>query len=83
MCGEWSCPPGHPLGAQFRAHRVVNEQLIELYWTIGPEILAQQDKQGWGSGVTARLAGWSRATLYRHQAQQATRDSAPGAFSGV
>jgi len=42
--------------AQFRAHRVVNEQLIELYWTIGREILTQQHKQGWGSGVTARLA---------------------------
>jgi len=32
--------------AQFRAHRVVNEQLIELYWTIGREILTQQHKQG-------------------------------------
>ena len=47
--------------AQFRAHRVVNEQLIELYWTIGREILAQQDKQGWGSGVIARLAADLRA----------------------
>lgn len=34
--------------AQFRAHRVVNEQLIELYWNIGNEILAQQKDQGWG-----------------------------------
>ena len=61
--------------AQFRAHRVVNEQLIELYWTIGREILAQQDKQGWGSGVIARLAedlrtefpaikGFSRSNLF-------------------
>ena len=47
--------------AQFRAYRVVNEQLIELYWNIGREILVQQDKQGWGSGVIARLAEDLRA----------------------
>ena len=47
--------------AQFRAHRVVNEQLIQLYWNIGREILTQQDKQGWGSGVIARLAEDLRA----------------------
>jgi len=40
--------------AQFRAHRVVNEQLIQLYWTIGREILTQQDKQGWGDRPTGR-----------------------------
>ena len=61
--------------AQFRAHRVVNEQLIELYWTIGREILTQQDKQDWGSGVITRLAedlraefpamkGFSRSNLF-------------------
>ena len=36
--------------AQFRAHRVVNEQLIELYWNIGREILTQQGKQDGGEG---------------------------------
>lgn len=61
--------------AQFRAHLVVNEQLIQLYWTIGCEILVQQDKQDWGSGVIARLAedlraefpamkGFSRSNLF-------------------
>lgn len=31
--------------AQFRAHRVVNEKLIQVYRTIGCEILLQQDEQ--------------------------------------
>lgn len=47
--------------AQFRAQRVVNTQLIELYWNIGREILTQQEHQGWGSGVIARLATDLRA----------------------
>lgn len=47
--------------AQFRAQRVVNEQLIELYWNIGREILTQQTVQGWGSGVIGRLADDLRA----------------------
>jgi predicted nuclease of restriction endonuclease-like (RecB) superfamily len=42
--------------AQLRAQRVVNTQLIELYWQIGSQILAQQEAQGWGSGVIRRLA---------------------------
>jgi len=42
--------------AQFQAQRSVNRQLIELYWTIGREILRQQDNQAWGSGVVGRLA---------------------------
>jgi predicted nuclease of restriction endonuclease-like (RecB) superfamily len=42
--------------AQFRAQRTVNTQLIELYWMIGNEILRQQKKQTWGSGVVGRLA---------------------------
>ena len=49
--------------AQFRAHQVVNEQLIELYWNIGREILVQQEGQGWGSGVITRLAGDLRAAF--------------------
>ena len=47
--------------AQFRAQRVVNTQLIELYWSIGHEILTQQETQGWGSGVITRLATDLRA----------------------
>lgn len=60
-------PDGYPefLGAlkrrvhetQLRAQRTVNTQLIELYWTIGREIISQQERQGWGAGVLVRLAG--------------------------
>jgi predicted nuclease of restriction endonuclease-like (RecB) superfamily len=42
--------------AQLHAQRSVNVQLIELYWTIGNEILRQQNDQAWGSGVVGRLA---------------------------
>ncbi|TFD46783.1 DUF1016 domain-containing protein [Cryobacterium frigoriphilum] len=47
--------------AQVRAQRVVNTQLLELYWGIGSEILAQQESQAWGSGVVGRLASDLRA----------------------
>lgn len=47
--------------AQVRAQRVVNTQLLELYWSIGSEILAQQKSQAWGSGVVGRLASDLRA----------------------
>jgi len=40
-------------------------------------------ERGKSAADAARLVGWSRATLYRHQAQQASRDSAQGASSGV
>ncbi|MEA9984113.1 MULTISPECIES: PDDEXK nuclease domain-containing protein [Subtercola] len=43
-------------GAQLTAQRVVNTQLIELYWSIGNIILVQQERDGWGAGVVARLA---------------------------
>src|SRR5665811_242632 len=47
--------------AQVRAQRVVNTQLIELYWQVGSEILEQQGQAGWGSGVIRCLAGDLRA----------------------
>lgn len=47
--------------ARVQAQRVVNTQLIELYWTIGREILARQDQQGWGGKVISRLAEDLRA----------------------
>ncbi|GAA1150617.1 DUF1016 N-terminal domain-containing protein [Nesterenkonia lutea] len=34
----------------------VDTQLTELYWQICNEILAQQDRRGWGSEVIKRLA---------------------------
>ena len=47
--------------ARTRALRTVNTQLIELYWSIGQDVSAQQEQQGWGSGVIKRLADDLRA----------------------
>ena len=47
--------------AQFRAQRVVNTQLIQLYWRIGNRILSLQDEEGWGTGIIKRLADDLRA----------------------
>src|SRR4051794_4897510 len=47
--------------AQVRAHRVVNTELLTLYWTIGRTILDQQAAEGWGTGVINRLADDLRA----------------------
>jgi predicted nuclease of restriction endonuclease-like (RecB) superfamily len=41
---------------QLRAARAVNNVLVETYWQIGRDILAQQRKQGWGAKVTTRLS---------------------------
>ncbi|NQX04470.1 DUF1016 domain-containing protein [Rathayibacter sp. VKM Ac-2856] len=46
---------------RLRAQRVVNTQLVELYWHIGQTILRQQETQQWGSGVVERLANDLRA----------------------
>ena len=68
--------------AQQTAHRVVNAQLIELYWTIGKAILERQNAEGWGAKVIDQLAvdlslafpdskGFSRRNLHymRHLAE--------------
>jgi hypothetical protein len=34
--------------AQTQTQRTVNTALLELFWTIGTEILRQQQVQGWG-----------------------------------
>jgi predicted nuclease of restriction endonuclease-like (RecB) superfamily len=47
--------------ARTRALRTVNTQLIELYWSIGNAVRAQQEGQSWGSGVIKRLAEDLRA----------------------
>lgn len=47
--------------ARTKALRTVNTQLIELYWSIGQDVGAQQEQQGWGSGVIKRLADDLRA----------------------
>lgn len=42
--------------ARIQAQRTVNTMLIELYWSVGKDILARQDQQGWGTAVIDRLA---------------------------
>ena len=47
--------------ARVQAARAVNTELVVLYWRIGRLILDRQDAQGWGAGVTGRLAADLRA----------------------
>jgi predicted nuclease of restriction endonuclease-like (RecB) superfamily len=47
--------------ARTRAALAVNEELIKLYWWIGTEILARQERDGWGGKVIDRLASDLRA----------------------
>lgn len=47
--------------ARTAALRVVNTQLIELYWSIGRTILERQEAERWGSRVIGRLADDLRA----------------------
>ncbi len=42
--------------AQQRATLAVNRELVLLYWQIGQDILARQNREGWGSKVIERLA---------------------------
>ena len=43
-------------GARVRAALAVNRELIQLYWEIGTEIVAREDREGWGAKVIDRLA---------------------------
>jgi predicted nuclease of restriction endonuclease-like (RecB) superfamily len=47
--------------AQMQAHRVVNTELLRLYWTIGNEVLSQQRGETWGTAVLKTLAEDLRA----------------------
>jgi predicted nuclease of restriction endonuclease-like (RecB) superfamily len=60
--------------AQVRSAIAVNRELVQLYWTIGRDILTRQTREGWGAKVIDRLAqdlrqefpdmqGWSRTNL--------------------
>lgn len=41
---------------QLRTVLAVNVSMVRLYWDIGKEILARQNKEGWGARVIDRLA---------------------------
>jgi hypothetical protein len=47
--------------AQLRAALAVNRELILLYWSIGRDILARQQAEGWGAKIIERLTRiWGR-----------------------
>jgi predicted nuclease of restriction endonuclease-like (RecB) superfamily len=61
--------------SQARAARALNTELVMLYWSIGREILHQQQAGGWGDDVVGRIAqdlsadtgslrGFSRRNLF-------------------
>lgn len=62
--------------AQYEALKVVNKELINLYWDIGKMIVEQQEKESWGKSVVENIAndlqldfpglrGFSAANLWR------------------
>src|SRR5579884_419115 len=42
--------------SRLRAYRTVNRELIDLYWSIGEEIVDRQEKHGWGKSIVERLS---------------------------
>ncbi|WP_245861928.1 PDDEXK nuclease domain-containing protein [Georgenia soli] len=42
--------------SRWRAQRVVNTELVAMYWQIGRSILDQQQAEGWGTRVIDRLS---------------------------
>jgi len=69
--------------SQVRAARAANSELLELYWSVGRDILDRQEQAGWGSRVIDRLAtdlreefpdqrGWSRRNLHYMRALAAS-----------
>lgn len=62
--------------AQYEALKVVNKELIVLYWDLGKMIVEKQETLGWGKSVVENLAsdlqkdfpgigGFSAANLWR------------------
>ena len=49
--------------AQLRASVALNNELIQLYWQIGVDILQRQGDEGWGSRVIDRLSRDLRTTF--------------------
>jgi predicted nuclease of restriction endonuclease-like (RecB) superfamily len=42
--------------ARIRAHLSVNKEMINLYWSIGNQILERQKEEGWGSKVIENIS---------------------------
>lgn len=45
------------LASQYEALKVVNKELINLYWEIGRSVVEKQEVFGWGKSVVQNLAG--------------------------
>lgn len=43
--------------ANYKAFKAVNNELIQLYWDIGKQIVEKQEQKGWGKSVVETLAG--------------------------
>jgi predicted nuclease of restriction endonuclease-like (RecB) superfamily len=50
-------------GARLQAALAVNRELVLLYWSIGRDILAREQSEGWGLEAVDRLAGELRQTF--------------------
>ena len=47
--------------SQIRASVHINSDMLELYWSIGADIVAKQESEGWGSAVIPQLSRDLRA----------------------
>ena len=54
---------GTVAAARWRAQRVVNTELLALYWRLGRTILDRQHAEGWGTRVIDRLSADLRAAF--------------------
>ncbi len=51
--------------AQYESLKLVNKNLIQLYWDIGKEICERQKRYGWGKSIVEDLALELRETVFR------------------
>jgi len=68
---ELMLPPDYPAlladlkarvrAARYRVHRVVNTEMLTLYWQIGDAIRTRQATDGWGTKIVDRLAADTRS----------------------
>lgn len=74
--------------ARYEAYRLVNKELILLYWDIGKRIVEKQEHLGWGESVVEQLSvdlqrefagvkGFSKENLWRMKKLYETYQSTP------
>lgn len=54
---------GTVASARWQAQRVVNTELLRLYWRLGSAVLERQREEGWGTRVIDRLGADLRAAF--------------------